>query len=546
MRIGDSYRQHDITGSFDVIVIGSGIGGLAAAALLARHGAKRVLVLERHYTAGGFTHTFERPGYEWDVGVHYIGQVTDPGSPLRQLFDDITGAQLEWADMGEIYDRVVIGDDAYDFPKGTEAFRHQMHTYFPSERVAIDDYVKRVSATVRRADLYFAEKSLPSPISRAVGGLMRWPLLRRARWTTRQTLESLTDNQRLIGVLTGQYGDYGLPPGRSSFFVHALIAEHYFEGAAYPVGGSSRLAATIVPVIESAGGRVFTSAEVSEIVVENERAVGVRLTDGNELRAPVIISDAGIATTCGRLLSEDARARIGLDEVLSRHEPSVAHLSLYLGFRETASELGLSKTNLWIYPDHDHDRNVHRYLTDADAPLPIIYVSFPSAKDPDFERRHPGRATVEVVTLAPYDRFRKWENERWKKRGNEYEELKDALSERLLDALYTQCPQLKGKVDAKELSTPLTTRHFTGHPHGEIYGLAATPAFFQDRALRPRTPVPGLYLTGSDICTLGVGGALAGGMLSAAAILGRDLRRAIAKGAREVRGDVPSEPATAT
>jgi len=532
MRIGDSYHQKDITGSFDAIVIGSGIGGLSAAALLARHGGKRVLVLERHYTAGGFTHTFERPGYEWDVGVHYIGQVTDPGSPLRQLFDDITGAKLEWADMGEIYDRVVIGDDAYDFPKGADAFRHQMHTYFPSERVAIDDYVKQVSATVRRAGLYFAEKSLPSPISRAIGGLMRWPLLRRARRTTRQTLESLTDNQRLIGVLTGQYGDYGLPPGRSSFFIHALIAAHYFEGAAYPVGGSSRIAATIVPVIESAGGRVFTSAEVAEIVVENDRAVAVRLTDGNELRAPIIISDTGIATTCGRLLSEDARSRFGLDGVLSRHQPSVAHLSLYLGFRETAPELGLSKTNLWIYPHHDHDRNLQRYFTDANATLPLAYFSFPSAKDPDFERRHPGRATVEVVTLAPYDRFRKWENERWKKRGNEYEELKDALSERLLDALYAHCPQLKGKVDAKELSTPLSTRHFTGHAHGEIYGLAATPSFFEDRVLRPRMPVPGLYLTGSDICTLGVGGALSGGMLCAAAILGRDLRGAIAKGSQ--------------
>jgi all-trans-retinol 13,14-reductase len=86
-----------------------------------------------------------------------------------------------------------------------------------------------------------------------------------------------------------------------------------------------------------------------------------------------------------------------------------------------------------------------------------------------------------------------------------------------------------------ELSTPHSTRRFTGHPHGEIYGLAATPAFFEDRALRPRTPVRGLYLTGADICTLGVGGALFGGMLSAAAVLGRDLRGAIAKGAAAAR-----------
>jgi all-trans-retinol 13,14-reductase len=535
VRVGTSYRQHDITGRFDIIVIGSGIGGLSAAALLARHGGKRVLVLERHYTAGGFTHTFHRPGYEWDVGVHYVGQVSNLDSPVRRLFDDITNAELDWADMGTVYDKVIIENDSYEFAKGKEIFREQMHAYFPSDRSAIDEYLKLVTTAVRRAGLYFAEKSLPVFISCVAGRAMRWPALRRAKKTTRDTLESLTGNQRLIGVLTGQYGDYGLPPSKSSFLIHAMIANHYLEGAAYPVGGSSRIAATILPVIESAGGGVFTSAEVQEISVNDGRVVGVRLSDGNEVRAPVVVSDVGIANTYGRLLPQETRSRFGLDKVVGRHEPSMAHLSVYLGFRQTASELGLEKTNLWIYPDHDHDRNVDRYLTDPDGPLPVAYISFPSAKDPNFARRYPGRATVEVVALAPYERFREWENRPWKKRGQDYEELKNRLTERLLEPLFTHCPQLRGKVDTMELSTPLSTRQFTGHEHGEIYGLAATPAFFKDRALRPRTPVPGLYLTGVDVCTLGVAGGLFGGMLSAAAILGRDLRGAIAKGADTAR-----------
>jgi phytoene dehydrogenase-like protein len=220
---------------------------------------------------------------------------------------------------------------------------------------------------------------------------------------------------------------------------------------------------------------------------------------------------------------------------LERHETSVAHLCLHLGLRGTASELGLSKTNLWIYPHHDHDRNVDRYFADSEAPLPGAYISFPTAKDPDFERRYPGRATVEVIAMAPYAWFIKWENEPWKKRGDEYEEPKGKLSERLLEPLYTHCPRLRGKIDHAELSTPLSTRHFVGHRQGEIYGLAATPAFFEDRALRPRTPIRGLYLTGADVCTLGIGGALAGGMMTAAAVLGRDLRGAIAKSAAAAR-----------
>jgi all-trans-retinol 13,14-reductase len=536
MRIGESYRQHGIGGDFDAIVIGSGMGGLSSAALLARHDRKRVVVLERHYTAGGFTHTFHRPGYEWDVGVHYVGQVMDPASPARLLFDDITNAGLEWADMGEVYDKVVIGDDAYEFPKGEDAFRERMQGYFPSERQAIDGYLHRVRSVVSSAGLFFAEKSLPQPISRVLGGAMRWPLLRHARKTTRETLESLTGNPRLIGVLTGQYGDYGLPPSRSSFFIHAMIAAHYMEGAAYPIGGASRIAATILPVIESAGGRILTSAEVEEILVQDDRAVGVRLTDGHELRAPVVISDAGVATTYRRFLPPEARSRHGLDAVVDRHEPSFGHLSLYLGFRATASELGLTRTNLWIYPHHDHDRNLERFVADIDAPLPVVYFSFPSAKDPDFQRRYPGRATVELITLAPYAWFRKWENEPWKKRGDDYREMKGRLTERLLQALYAHYPQLRGKVDHAELSTPLSTRHFTGHRQGEIYGLAATPSLFADRDLRPRTPIRGLFLTGADVATLGVAGALFGGMLTAAKVLGRDLRRAIARGAEEARG----------
>ena len=121
MRIGTSYKQHPgLEDDWDVIVIGSGIGGLTTAAFLARAENKRVLLLERHYTAGGFTHTFRRPGFEWDVGVHYIGGVNRDGSHLRKIFDYITDGELKWADMGEVYDRIVIGDREYEFVKSSK------------------------------------------------------------------------------------------------------------------------------------------------------------------------------------------------------------------------------------------------------------------------------------------------------------------------------------------------------------------------------------------------------------------------------------------
>jgi all-trans-retinol 13,14-reductase len=534
MRIGTSYKQHGITGDYDAIVIGSGIGGLASAALLAKHAGKRVLVLERHYTAGGFTHTFTRKGYEWDVGVHYIGEVTHPKAMLRQVFDDITGGALEWADMGEVYDTIVIGDDRYDLVKGRDNFRRKLAEYFPGEREAIDRYVARVKATVRKGQAYFMHKALPGPIAMMASPFLRRPLLRESRQTTAEVLAEITDNKRLRAVLAGQYGDYGLPPGESSFFMHSLVVNHYFEGGAYPVGGSQRIAETILPVIEAAGGKVMTNAEVAEILVDGRRAVGVRLADGVEVRAPAVISDAGVALTFGRLLPKPIADRFGFTERLSRTPPSVSHVSLYVGLEQTAEQLGLGKTNLWIYPDEDHDASVARYSADPEAPLPVAYISFPSAKDPDFQRRYPGKATIEVVTLAPWEWFAQWDGTRWNKRGDDYEAFKQRLADRLTAELLRQCPQLEGNIAHAELSTPLSTKNFAAHPRGEIYGLSHTPDRFEQRWLKPTTPIRGLYLTGADICSAGIGGALFGGVITASAMLKRSLQAAITEGAAAV------------
>ena len=146
-QIGHSYKQHPVADSYDAIVIGSGMGGLTTAALLAKHGGQRVLVLERHYTPGGFTHVFRRPGYEWDAGVHYIGQVNDPRSPMRAAFDHLTEGRLDWNPMPDVYDRISIGDRSYEFPTGIERFRARIGDSFPEERKAIDEYIAAVFAT---------------------------------------------------------------------------------------------------------------------------------------------------------------------------------------------------------------------------------------------------------------------------------------------------------------------------------------------------------------------------------------------------------------
>ena len=525
IRIGQSYRKRPPQGSYDAIIIGSGVGGLTAAALLARHAGKRVLVLERHYMPGGFTHVFRRRGYEWDVGVHYLGGLGDRRAGTRRLFDHVTDGKLEWAAMGEVYDRIIVGDNSYDYVAGPDNFAARMKEYFPSQARAIDRYLELTRRAKRWSGLYFAEKALPPPLAAVAGPLMRAPFMRYARRTTGSVLDELTDDLELKGVLTGQFGDYGLPPARSSFAMHSLLTRHYLWGGYYPVGGSSAIAAAIAPLIEEAGGEVHFQADVSEIVIDRGRAVGVRMADGRQIEAPVVVSNAGVHNTFGRLLPGNGVRHATAERAVSVPF-SVAHLCLYVGFKQTAAELGLPKTNLWIYPGPDHDANVEAFVADPGAPLPVVYVSFPSAKDPSFEEYCPGRATVELITLAPYDRFAPWAGTEWRKRGQDYESLKADLAERMLAQLERQIPGLRSQVDYMEISTPLSTRHFAGYEHGEIYGLEHSPSRFANRALRPRTAIPGLYLTGQDVVSCGVAGAMAGGYLTASAILGRNLLKA--------------------
>lgn len=525
-----SFNQLSGDDSWDALVIGSGIGGLASAALLALYAGKKVLVLERHYTAGGYTHVFHRPGYEWDVGLHYIGQVQDETSTVRKAFDQITGGQLHWAPMPEVYDRFVIGQRAYEFVSGAERIRDRLNDYFPREAAGIDRYLKAVQSVARGTDLYFAEKAIPRPMAFSVGPLLRAPLLRWARRTTAEVLAGFTQNQELLGLLTAQWGDYGLPPQQSSFALHAIVANHYLEGANYPVGGASRVAETVAPVIELTGGKIVVNAEVAEILLEHKRAVGVRLSDGREVRAPIVISDAGARNTFERLLPRNEECHRKAADRIRTIPPSQAHLCLYVGVKETAASLGITGTNIWVHPTPNHDANLARFAADPETAFPSVFISFPSAKDPDFERRHPGRATVEVVTFTPYGWFQPWQESNWRRRGLDYDAFKRQLSDRLQEELIRQVPVLAEKIDYVELSTPLSTRHFMNYQQGEMYGLSGTPGRFQLRCLTPTTPIRGLYLTGQDVTSLGVTGALFGGVLTASAILRRNLMDTIAKG----------------
>ncbi|MDF1821624.1 MAG: NAD(P)/FAD-dependent oxidoreductase [Alcanivoracaceae bacterium] len=522
IRIGRRYRANRLDGPYDAIVIGSGIGGMTAAACLAELGRK-VVVLEQHYTAGGFTHSYARNGYEWDVGVHYIGDVGAKHTMARRLFDFVSGGELEWAPMDEHYDRIFVGKDSFDLVAKPKAFRAELLKHFPDEADAIDEYMKRIADAAGMMRLLTMEKLVPAPASVLVRGYRKFKAPAWLNRTTREVLESLTRNQKLIAVLTGQWGDNGLPPGESSFIIHALIARHYLYGGYYPVGGASRMAETAIPQIQKNGGELFTYAAVEEVLIENDKAVGVRMADGTDIRAPIVISNAGVFNTFGKLVPEATAKKHGYIGKLDTVKRSMASLGMYIGIQDTAENLGLPKTNYWLYSSEDYEGSLERFFADPDnEEIPLVYISFPSAKDPAFLDKYPGRATIEIVAPGPHEWFEKWADKPWGKRGADYDALKEKWSQRLLERLYEHFPQLRGKIDYYELSTPLSTDFFCWYEKGEIYGLDHDPSRFEQKWLKPKTTINGLYLTGQDVISCGVVGAMIGGLATAVVVGGKD------------------------
>ena len=160
IRIGRRYRANRLDAPYDALVIGSGIGGLAAAACLSKMGRK-VCVLEQHYTAGGFTHSYSRNGYEWDVGVHYIGDMGSRRTLGRRLFDYITDGALEWAPMDDHFDRIFLADESYDLVAGKNSYRDQLVAYFPGEADTIDRYLSMLREARSGMRMLTLSKILP-------------------------------------------------------------------------------------------------------------------------------------------------------------------------------------------------------------------------------------------------------------------------------------------------------------------------------------------------------------------------------------------------
>ena len=521
----------------DVVIIGSGLSGLTAAAYLAANG-KKVLVLEQYDVAGGCSQTFRRKNeWQFDVGLHYIGGVRT-GEIGRIIGGLGLNDRIEFPELDpDGFDTFVFPDLEFKVPKGWDNYVGRLVETFPDEEEglrAVTDVMRNMMEELREVGIPDSDTDLQEYVEKA-------PTV--VSWGMRSMTDLFDEHylsERSRAVLLGQAGDYATPPSRTPVTLHSGVVDHYLhEGAFYVRGGGQEMAGHLVDLIHTYGGRVRTHAEVERILTEETgsggyRVTGVELAGGEEIATESVIATGDIKHLFLELLDPEAVPE-DIRNTVDGYRMATPLVTVYLGLDFDITDR-MPATNYWLHSRYDQESYYEPVAAGEFDTDPPVYISSASAKDPGHEgHAPPGCSTLELMTWATPDPAA-WgvdESEEAPKysRQDGYREAKQKITDQLIDRAEEQLGELRSHILWEEAASPMTQTRYTLSSGGSSYGIELATDQFGPLRLEYRTPIEGLTLGGvSSRRGHGILGAMAGGVESASTVLGRSLRTEINEG----------------
>jgi phytoene dehydrogenase-like protein len=476
----------------DVVVIGSGLGGLSCAAAFARQGF-RPLVIEQHDKVGGFATAFSRPGgFTFDVSLHST-TVGQRGKAFNLIpgFPEI--AEVEFELHPSLFRAVYPDHDIRVQQRDPAAFVASLGSLFPGEKAGIAglfDDMRGLAGDVGR---------LPS--AKGQVEMTRFPaefphLARFHQSTWGEMMDTRIRDPRLKAVLSSQWGYYGLPPSRLSCFYYALPFLGYLSGGGlYPKGRSQDISDAFGRFIQGHGGRILLKTRVEKILVANGVASGVATAEGRKYTARVVVSNASPFATLGRMVDDQALVADYLAEC-RKYSVSLSSFQVFLGLKvDLTRKLGITDSEVFCEPSYDPESSYAAMLK-GDVENGGVYLTL---YDNIVDGYSPaGKNTINIMTLQGYDHWERFARDYHAGEKQEYRKEKERMADVLIRrAEKVLLPGLASAIEVKEIGTPLTNVRYTGHHRGAIYGWDQTVNNSGSTRVGHGTPIKNLYLAGA-------------------------------------------------
>ena len=493
----------------DTLVLGTGIGGLTAGLTLARQGHS-VLFLEAAKVFGGMLNPFARKKIHFDVGLHYISQA-GPGESLRRGLDELGLDEVQFREINpDCIDRYVFPGYEARLVKGIDRWGDLLVADFPQEERSI----RRVLRLMKQVDALMQGDGRGLSLGTLLRTLPFAPeLVRLQRMSLGAFLRRHFKEPLLISVFGGCGGDLGLPPGRLSALAGVVLLNYFLGGGYYPVGGSGAIRDAYVRALGKAGAELRRSQRAERIRKLADGRFEVTTQTGDRYVAHSVVSNIDVADTLELLdgLRPSRRTR----KKAPAMRPSLGSVCVFLATDIDITEHGITDSNIWHYGNPDIDAVYEQVYSGRLPDPPAFFLTAPTLKDPDAGRAPEGVHTLELITMAVPEPFQPWFDKKAMRRGDEYLELKDQLTDRLVEEAESYVPGLRDRLLYKESATPATVWHFVRGRAGGIYGPEHSAGQYGLRRFLPGIGIPGLYIAGASVFGAGISPCFKSGQVAA-------------------------------